>query len=255
MRFSLQQFSRVFDVRNPEGLPYILIGGQAVNYWAERYLAIEPELQKLLPFTSEDIDFKGNRNDAQRIAEQLELSPVYPHKIEMTALAGAIPFRIGDLKSNIEIVRSVPGVSQGTIESLAIQAEWSGKQIRVLNPVSLLICKLELALTVSQQKRRDIEHLRILILCVRGFLREILEHVDRGALPAKGWLGAVKQILKATTSARGHRAAKRFKIDWSEVFPFSEIARSKHDKIVQFREKQLARLQSQDRTGFGNHSR
>ena len=41
------------------GQPYLLIGGQAVNYWAERYLATEPQLKSLQPFTSEDIDFKG----------------------------------------------------------------------------------------------------------------------------------------------------------------------------------------------------
>jgi hypothetical protein len=127
VRFSLQNFSRVFDVRNADGLPYVLIGGQAVNYWAERYFSVEPELGKLLPFTSEDIDFKGNRKDVQRIAEQLRLLPVYPHKVEMTALAGAIPFQIGDLKSNIEVVRTVPGVSQNAVESLSIHAEWSGK--------------------------------------------------------------------------------------------------------------------------------
>jgi hypothetical protein len=89
-RFSLQQFSEVFQVRNSSGLPYVLIGGQAVNYWAERYLAVEPELRRMLPFTSEDIDFKGNRDDVRHIAEQLKLTPVYPHPVEMTALAGAI---------------------------------------------------------------------------------------------------------------------------------------------------------------------
>jgi hypothetical protein len=47
VRFSLRQFSEVFTIRNPDGIPYVLIGGQAVNYWAERYLAAEPELQKL----------------------------------------------------------------------------------------------------------------------------------------------------------------------------------------------------------------
>ena len=72
-------------------------------------MAVEPELQKLLPFTSEDIDFKGNRDDVQRIAKQLKLVPVYPHKVQMTSLAGAIPFHIGDLKSNIEVVRVIPG--------------------------------------------------------------------------------------------------------------------------------------------------
>lgn len=241
MRFSLQQFSEVFRIRNPDGLPYVLVGGQAVNYWAERYLSVEPELQNLFPFTSEDIDFKGNRDDVQRIAEQLELVPVYPHKVEMTALVGAIPFRIGDLKSNIEILRVVPGVSQSTIDSLAIQAEWSGKQIRVLDPISLLSCKLELASTVSQEKRRDVEHLKILVHCVRGFLREFLEQMDCDDLPAKGWLGAAKKILKMAKSTHGRKAARQFGISWSEILPFEEISKSKHEKIVQFREKQLPR--------------
>ena len=70
MRFSLEQFSEVFQIRDAADLPYILIGGQAVNYWAERYLAKESELGKLVPFTSEDIDFKGSRADVQRIAGQ-----------------------------------------------------------------------------------------------------------------------------------------------------------------------------------------
>ena len=75
MGFFLHQFSEVLQVRNAERQPYLLIGGQAVNYWAERYLAAEPELTKLQPFTSEDIDFKGSREDVQRIARQLLLRP------------------------------------------------------------------------------------------------------------------------------------------------------------------------------------
>ena len=54
--------------------PYILIGGQAVNYWAERYLTTEPELEGLKPFTSADIDFKGTQADVERIARQLSLN-------------------------------------------------------------------------------------------------------------------------------------------------------------------------------------
>lgn len=53
--FSLRQFSEVFKIRDAEGRPYVLIGGQAVNYWAEHYLAIDPQLEKLQPFTSENL--------------------------------------------------------------------------------------------------------------------------------------------------------------------------------------------------------
>jgi hypothetical protein len=36
--FSLQQFSEVLKIRDAAGQPYLLIGGQAVNYWAESTL-------------------------------------------------------------------------------------------------------------------------------------------------------------------------------------------------------------------------
>ena len=105
-RFSLQQFSEIFKVRNPEGIPYVLVGGQAVNYWAERYLAKEPELQLHTPFTSGDIDFRGDHEDVRYIAGQLKAPAVFPDKVAMTALAGTIPFLIGKDPTNIEVSRS-----------------------------------------------------------------------------------------------------------------------------------------------------
>ena len=62
--FSLRQFSEI-KIRDSNGQPYILIGGQAVNYLAEHYLSAEPQFAKLQPFTSEDIDFKGGHADVQ----------------------------------------------------------------------------------------------------------------------------------------------------------------------------------------------
>ena len=126
VRFLLRQFSKIFEIRDAQGQPYVLVGGQAVNYWAERYLSIEPQLEKLQPFTSEDIDFKGGHADVQRIAAQLGLNPNYPPKMAITALSGVIPFQIGDLKSTIEVVRTLPGISDA-VETPAVQAEWQGQ--------------------------------------------------------------------------------------------------------------------------------
>jgi hypothetical protein len=246
-RFTLQQFSDVFQVRNPAGIPYVLVGGQAVNYWAEHYLTTEPTLEKHMPFTSGDIDFRGNRDDVRHIAGQLELPPVFPDKVNMTSLAGAIPFRIGKKPANIEIVRLVPGVAITEVDDLAIKATFNGRQIRVLDPISLLLCKVNLALTVSQEDRQDEEHLHILFLCVRGFLRELLQEAERGSIPVKGWLGAVNKLAKLARSTHGRQAAKKFQIRWREILPLVEIARAKNDKIVLFRKIQLAR-------GFGLES-
>lgn len=236
--FSLQQFSEVLKVRDAGGQPYILIGGQAVNYWAERYLAVEPQLEPLKPFTSEDIDFKGGSEDVRRIARQLQLTPGYPARVEMTALAGVIPLQIGGLKSNIEIVRRIPGVS-GSVDALAVQAEWNGKNIRVLDPISLLACKLELLASVSQKNRHDLEHLKILLPCVRAFLGEFLQRVEHGELPAKHWLGAANQVLKLTTNQRARKIASQHQINWPDILPLTAIAKSQNDKIRRFREQQL----------------
>jgi hypothetical protein len=238
--FTLRQFSDVFKVRNALGEPYVLIGGQAVNYWAERYLADEPELKSLQPFTSEDIDFKGTREDVQRIARQLALHPSYPTKVAMTALAGTVSFRIGDLKSNIEIVRHVPGVSR-SVDTTAVEAAFDGNTIRVLDPVSLLACKLELAATVSQKNRRDVAHLKMLVPCVRAFLGEFLGHVETGQLPIRGWLGAANQVLKLTTSRRAQKLAVKHQIDWKSILPLAAITDSQHDKIRRFQAQQLER--------------
>jgi hypothetical protein len=241
-RFTLQQFSEIFQVRNPDGHPYVLIGGQAVNYWAERYLAAEAGLKKYIPFTSQDIDFRGNRDDVSHIAGQLKLTPAFPPKVALTALAGAIPLRLGDEETSIEIVRSIPGVTTSMVDALAIEMEWKGKTIRVLDPISLLICKVELALTVAQEKRQDVEHLKILLICGRGFLRELLLEVENGRVPATAWLGAVNRLLKLSKATHGRKAAIKFDICWPEILPRLEIENAKEGKIVSFREKQLGRI-------------
>ena len=79
MRYSLNQFAAVLRTRDASGRPYILIGGQAVNFWAETYLQHEPGLAAWFPFTSEDIDFCGGTADARRIAGQLGLPAHSPH--------------------------------------------------------------------------------------------------------------------------------------------------------------------------------
>lgn len=226
--FFLHQFEDVLQIRNAEGQPYLLIGGQAVNYWAERYLAAEPELTKLLPFTSEDIDFKGGRDDVHRIARQLALPPTYPPKVAMTALSGSIPFQIGGLKSAIEVVRRIPGVA-GSVDTLAVQAEWNGQTIRVLDPISLLASKLELVATVPQEKRQDVAHLKILLPCVRA------------GIPARHWLGAVNRVLKLTSTHRAKKIDAKHGINWPDILPLTAIARSENDKIRRFREQQLSR--------------
>jgi hypothetical protein len=96
MPFTLEQFGEVLQARNPAGKPYVIVGGQEVNYWATRYLQEEPELSAWFPFTSKDIDFRGDRDDVMRMALQLRRPAVFPHRKMMTAFAGGVIWPIGE---------------------------------------------------------------------------------------------------------------------------------------------------------------
>jgi hypothetical protein len=238
-RFALDQFVEIFDLRDSTGNPYLLIGGQAVNFWAERYSSIETDLTAHRPFRSRDIDFKGNRSDVIRIAQDLKRPAKFPDKVAMTALAGAVTIEVCGHITNIEIVRIVPGVTDSQADATAVIADLQGKQLRVLNPVLLTACKLELAFTISQEERQDLTHLRIMIPCVRGFMRELLADVESGAQSANNFSGAANAMWKLATSARGKRATRKFGIQWP-FLPMKEISSSQNSKIIRFREMQLS---------------
>jgi hypothetical protein len=231
--FSLQEFSEVFKIRNKSGQPYVLIGGQAVNFWAERYSKATVALTEFRPFASRDIDFMGDRSDVEHIAGQLQLPPLYPPKVAMTALSGMIPLNIGNAKSSIEVVRHIPGISSEA-KMPAVEAEWNGVSILVLDPISLLASKLELAATVLQEDRQDVRHLKILVICARAFIEELLSNVENGHLPARDWLKVVNQVQKLTTTHRALKIAKQHNIAWREIYPAAALAKSSDKKIRRF---------------------
>lgn len=239
-KYRLGQFDRVLELRNQDNAPYLLIGGQAVNYWAERYLAREPLLGELRPFTSEDIDFKGDRSDVERIARQLKLQPVFPSPVSMTALAGSIPFRSGDIDSNIEVVRQIPGTPEN-VEQAAIEIEFGGMRLRVLDPISLLAAKLELFATIPQENRQDGRHLRILIPCVRQFLSELLQAIEDDELTARDWLKIARRLLKQTATKRAARVAETLGVDWSQLFPWDVLRLAQDPKLIRFLETRDSR--------------
>lgn len=155
----------------------------------------------------------------------------------MTELAGFIPFQIGDLKSAIEVIRRIPGISAA--HTPAIQAEWNGLTIRVLDPISLLACKIALTASVPQTNRRDVAHVKILLPCVRAFLGELLQQVELGKLPARAWLNVAKQVLKITSNQRARKMASKHQLNWSGILPLTAIAKSPDEKIRRFQEQQL----------------
>ena len=140
--------------------------------------------------------------------------------------------------SEVLNIRRIPEVP-GSLDALAIQSEWNGKTIRVLDPISLLACKLELVARLPQEKRRDVTHLKILVPCVRAFLKEPLQQGELGQIQARHWLGVANQVPKLTTNQRARKIASKHQINWLEALPLPAIAQSRNEKIRRFQEQQL----------------
>jgi hypothetical protein len=49
----------------------VLVGGQAVNFWAEYYMSRAPELAAHAPYTSKDIDFAGGPEQVESMAARV----------------------------------------------------------------------------------------------------------------------------------------------------------------------------------------
>jgi hypothetical protein len=237
--YSLDQFDPVLNATNDGGQPYLLIGGQAVYFWASLYIGEEQALEQWRPFTSKDIDFHGGRFDLIRFAKQMGVVPRFPHKKEMTAWAGAAVVRIPGGTTSVDFLRSMPGVKSTEAIRFAVERNYQGWRLRVLDPISLLSCKATLALKVKQDGRRDAEHAKIMIYCVRAFLREGLRGMESGEIVERGWLNAVERVLKLAEITLGKKLAKELGVDWQQALPLLEIGASTHRAAIQLREKRL----------------
>lgn len=193
------------------------------------------------PFMSKDIDFQGSRSDLIRFAKQLGTVPRFPHKKEMTAWAGVAQIKVGGETTSVDFLRFMPGVKPHEAVRFAVEREFQDRRVRVVDPISLLSCKAYLAFRVDQKDRRDVDHVRMLVICIRAFLREGLEGVESNEISERGWLSAVERVLKMAESSMGRKTTKRLGVDWHQALPLLEIAASRHRAPVQLREKRLPR--------------
>ena len=164
----------------------VLIGGQAVAWWAERYGIKAVVKGKEQEVTSRDIDFWGTREDLFQIAAHLKRRPALPNRYEMTLLVGAIQLEAGGKKTTLEVLHAVPGLDSANPLSAAvpeeIQAAVGGRKLLVMSPVSLVLAKLHALRHFSQEDRQDLIHLQVSLKASKAFITQALKQSARLAL-------------------------------------------------------------------------
>ena len=115
---------------------------------------------------------------------------------------------------------------------------YSGVRLRVLNPIACLKAKLHNVSAIDQRGRQDEKHVRILIPCVRAFLRRLVAeaHSSGNCRPV---LNALQQLLLWTSHRDVIKAARAHGFILLHAVPLVDLTTSHHPKLVNFVAKRL----------------
>lgn len=172
--------------------PIVLIGGQAVNFWAEHYLAHVPELATRAPYASKDIDFCAAPAAvvacATRLGGKAFLAGLADRRTAQglehmgTPNTGKVTFVDDDgIVREIDFLQQPAGLTwTDTLETsfpatILDQDQRPIASFRVMHPVlSLESRAYNVAYLPGYQTDHARDQLRAAIVCAREFVRDIL---------------------------------------------------------------------------------
>jgi hypothetical protein len=193
----------------------ILIGGQAVNLWSERYQREAEPWQSLRPFTSVDVDLLGNQADARACAEgtggDLEL-PDDPSHTPNTA-----KIHCPEPAIDIDVLHTVNGLNTAEAAQTAVSLKHSDLPLRVLHPVLCLESKTVSLITLDQsvEGRQDEKHLRLSIANCAEFLGEL----TRQGRDPETLLRWAERLRAHASSQAGLDVQRRYHLDFQQAIP------------------------------------
>jgi hypothetical protein len=197
-----------------------LVGGQALNVWAERYSSAS-ELAYYGPYTSKDIDYFGHRNAAEKLAHALGGSVSFPDIDNATPQTAIVTADVGDEHLEIDFIGTVLGVEPQQLEKLAVEisaplkADDSAGEIRIpiMHPLHCLQSRLSNVAILGRTGDLALRQLQASPIVLREYLREMLQ------------LGHLKEVTATTkqlfrylkTDPNGRRVWKYLSYDLVDI--------------------------------------
>jgi hypothetical protein len=231
------------------GRELVLVGGQAVNFWATYYEGRVPDLAREAPFTSKDIDFCGDQRAVRVCAERLGGTARVATFDDATPNSGTVVFVDGaGVTRTLDIVSAPFGLTSSEVGETALSVEIlddGGAPTGVTFFVHPVLCmESHVHNVVGLPAEYDNDHgrkqLRASILVAHEFVRDVLDQRFDAEDPVRATMNLNERIFRFCT--RDRHAKELFRS--SGVDPAAAILDDA--RLPQpFREKRLPQMRGQ----------
>jgi hypothetical protein len=231
-------FAEILRHKDARELP-VVVGGHAAGLWSRYFLSRGvTELAEFLPFRSKDLDLVGtvglldelHRRFKGRLLRSEPRSPVFG-RLDIPQSGG------GFLR--VEVLHTVLGLDAKDMMR-TVDIDVAGVVARVPLPHLMLKAKLANSALITQDGRQDVKHTKMMLICVRAFILELLDNHQRGLIGERPVVNLLEEIREVMSSPNAEKAANLWSIDFREVWPREELKASGGEKVVRWLEHRLA---------------
>lgn len=88
--------------------------------------------------------------------------------------------------------------------------------------------------TLDQEDRNDVNHVRIMIECVREFLRDILVEIIEGRATQRDGVNLLEELREVVFSPAAAQATGMWGFDFISVWPLHDMSECGLQKVLRF---------------------
>lgn len=143
-RFSIEDVITILE-KVPSPDEPILVGGQALNYWAEYYAVRDDTLREFAPFTSRDVDFLGGVEAAVALKEVWHGDICLPTMDDHTPQTAKVSFSLQDGRDvELDFLGVLMGLDEAVVRKNAVRIplQTKGHTLSVMHPLHCLASRL-----------------------------------------------------------------------------------------------------------------
>lgn len=192
------------------GTDALLVGGQALAFWAAHYAVARP-LELAAQITA-DVDFVGRGSIASRLGKALGWNVFLPTLDDATSQTGKVTKQVpGGGVKQIDFLSGVVGLDTTAIEKRAAETTLGGSdsKIRVMHPLDVLASRIKNVEVLPEKRDRiGLAQAKLAVNVAGAFLRELAAKGDGRSL-----LNAVERVIDLALDPGALKVHARFGID------------------------------------------